>query len=170
MERIAIARRSARVERLLREDAGDDAGVLATPLTALLNGKAYSRELAQELETLARAPKVMWPVRRIATLMFEALLARIPADDVREHRYWLHRLGIADLLELAREGYVSGEPLEEQVWRRLARLGRIHRLTLTGRTNDRALRDFLHAARTECRLTFARRLWGVDEIIRRIEH
>lgn len=170
MERIAIARRSARVERLLRENAGDPAGVLAAPLTSLVTDKSYARELAKTIESIARDRAIPWPSRRIATLMFETLLARIGADDAGERRYWLRRLGMIDPAELTRQGYNSKEPLAAQVWRRLARLGRVHRLTLIARTSDRALRDFLSAARKECRLTFGRDLWAVDDVIARIEH
>ena len=153
MERIAIARRSARVEQLLREDAGDSAGVLVAPLSALLTDKSYARPLAMDIESIARDRAVLWPVRRIAALMFETILSRIDAGESRERRFWLDRLGMTDLTELAREGYRVGrstdEPLEAQVWRRLARFGRIHRLTLVAGRSDRALRDFLCAARKE---------------------
>jgi hypothetical protein len=168
MERIPIARRSARIERLLGEDAGDAAGVLTAPLTALTGDPSYARKLALEVESIARDGATPWPVRRIAALLFETLLSRIDASDDAERRFWLDRLGITNTDELARQGYVRGEPLETQVWRRLARFGRIHRLPLV-RGSDRALRDFLYAARTECRLTFSRFLWPADEVIARIE-
>jgi hypothetical protein len=170
MERIPIARRSARVERLLRENAGEHAGVLAAPLTLLLTDRSYFRELAKQVESVARDRAVHWPARRVAALMLETLLSRIGADDVRERRYWIRRLGMNDSEELARQGYRPGEPLESQLWRRLARMGRIHRLTLVNRISDRALQDFLCAARAECRLTLARYLWSPEEVIARIEH
>ena len=174
------------MERLLREDAGDNAGVLVAPLTALLTNKSYARSPALEIESIARDRSILWPLRRIAALMFETILSRIGADDPRERRFWLERLGMTDPDELAREGYrvakistkspakspakLTDEPLESQVWRRLARFGRIHRLTLIAGTSDRALRDFLRAARKECRLTFGRHLFSVKEIIARMEH
>jgi hypothetical protein len=170
MDRIAIARRSTRVERLLRESAGENAGVLVAPLTSLVSRKSYAREPATEVERLARDRAVPWPLRRIAVLMLETLLSRIEAGDRAERRYWLDRLDLPDAAELAREGYRSGEPLELQLWRRLARMGRIHRLTLIAGTSDRALRDFLRAAEHECRLTLARHLFSHAEVIARIEH
>lgn len=175
MNRTADTRPATRVERLLREDAGDDAGVLIAPFLALLGEKSYARPGALEIESVARDRTVHWPARRVAALIFETLLSRIGDDDVRERRFWLQRLGLSRAdkdakAELAREGYRSGEPLEAQVWRRLARCGHIHRLTLSARASDRALRDFLRAARSECRLTFARYLWTTEEVIARIEH
>jgi hypothetical protein len=170
MQRIAIARRSTRVERLLRENAGDHAGVLVAPLTALVGQKSYVREPARAAEELARDRTVPWPLRRIAVLMLETLLSRIDAADRDERRYWLERLDLPGSDELAREGYRPGEPLETQLWRRLARMGRIHRLALIAGTSDRALRDFLRAAEHECRLTLARHLFSHSEVIARIEH
>ncbi|HEX9985243.1 MAG TPA: hypothetical protein VGF69_18440 [Thermoanaerobaculia bacterium] len=169
MERIAIARRSARIERLLCEDAGDAAGVLTAPLTALTGDPSYARKAALEVESIARDGAMPWQVRRIAALLFETLLSRIDASATSERRFWLDRLGMTDADELARQGYTRDEPLETQVWRRLARFGRIHRLPLAARRSDRALHDFLHAARGECRLAFSRFLWTPDEVIGRIE-
>jgi hypothetical protein len=171
MPRTAPTPRFARVERLLREDAGDNAGVLAGPLSALLAGESYARPRALEAEAIARDASVHWPARRVAALIFETLLSRIDDNGDRERRYWIDRLGVTkDPAELAREGYRCDEPLAAQIWRRLARCGRIHRLTRAARTSDRALRDFLRAARSECRLTFGRQLWTADEVIARIEH
>lgn len=169
MAQLTIARRSPRVERLLTESAGSDAGVLAAPLTALLAGRAYDRELAREVETIARDRAIAWPSRRIAALMFETLLSRIGTGDANERHWWLRRLGMTEPDELARQGYRPHEPLAPQVWHRLARNGRIHRLTLHVRPSDRNVRDYLHAARSECRLTFARHLWSAEEVIARIE-
>jgi predicted DNA-binding ribbon-helix-helix protein len=170
MKRTATAQRCARVERLLREDAGDGAGVLAGPLSAVIGNQSYTRPQAIEVESIARDAAISWPARRVAALVLETLLSRIGAREDRERRFWTGRFGMTDSAELAREGYRTGQPLETQVWQRLERLGRIHRLTTSARVTDRALRDFLRAARSECRLTFARYLWTSEEVIARIEH
>ena len=170
MERIPIARRSARVERLLVEHAGEHAGVLAAPLTMLLGEKTYFRELARQVESIAHERPVHWPARRVAALMLETMLTRIAPGDVRERRYWVDRLGLTDPAELERQGYLLTEPVETQLWRRFARMGRIHRLTLSARASDRALCDYLIAARAECRLTLARFLFTPEETIARMEH
>ncbi|MEA2490840.1 MAG: hypothetical protein QOH21_2632 [Acidobacteriota bacterium] len=166
MVQLEIARRSARVERLLREHAGGDAGVLAAPLSALAADGAYARTLALELESLARDAALRWPLRRIAALMLETALFRIKDDDPEERRFWIERLGLVDTTDLARQGYKADEPMTAQLWRRLARLRRVHRLTLK---SDRGLSDYLQAAKRECRLTLARSLFSVDEVIARIE-
>jgi hypothetical protein len=59
--------------------------------------------------------------------------------------------------------------VETQLWRRLGRLARIHRLPLAGHRHDRPLRDYLQAANRECRLTFARYLFTVEETLERME-
>jgi hypothetical protein len=155
-----------RVERLLAEHA---AGALAVPLSALLRSAAYDRAVALEIEAIARDGAAAWPLRRIAALMLETSLSRIRPRSDDERRFWIERLGMTDAAELALEGYAATEPLTRQVWRRLARYRRIHRLALPARRSDRAFRDFLAAAGRECRLTFARHLFSIDDIVARIE-
>jgi hypothetical protein len=127
------------------------AGILAEPLCALVRDTSYSRESAMAIESIARDVDVHWSVRKLAALMLESALVRI--DDADERRFWLRRFGMFDF----------------DLWRRLARFDRIHRLLLVARTNDCALRDYLHASERECRLTLARALFAVDEVIDRIE-
>ncbi|HKO57956.1 MAG TPA: hypothetical protein VJ276_18965 [Thermoanaerobaculia bacterium] len=163
----SAARQSPRMERLLRGYGGDDAVLFAPALKVLVDTPSYSRELALRLEVQARDGALRWPLRRIAALMLETALSRI--DERAEQRFWIARFGMIDAAELAREGYNDREPLETQVWRRLSRFTRIHRLPIAGRATNRPLRDFLHAAGGECRLTFARYLFTIEEIIERME-
>src|SRR5258708_20923535 len=174
MARIPSTGRSARFERLLRECAGDDAARLAAPLAALIEQASDVRTPALEVHTVARDAAVPWPTRRIAALMLETWLARIDAGDliagdVNGQQFWL---ALFDLPpgELPREGYDPDAPFFAQLRRRLRRFGRIHRLALAARTSDRALSDFLRAARHECRLTLAPYLFTAGEVIERIEH
>jgi hypothetical protein len=158
------------VERMLSEWGGDEAVSLAAPLSAVLADASYDRALALEVETIARTRDVRWPLRRLAVLMLESLLVRIDGSDTTERRFWIRRFGMTNAAELAREGFAPDEPITTQLWRRLARLRRIHRLTLSARTSDRALRDFLRGSDRECRLTLSRYLFTTDEVIARIEH
>jgi hypothetical protein len=170
MAATASTARAERAKRLLREEVGDAAEVLAGPLSALLATRFYARAPALEAEAIVRDGALAWPARRVAALILETLLARIADADVAERRLWLDRLGVPDdAAELAREGYLPGEPMEQQLWRRLVRFGRVHRLVLSARPHERALRDFLRAARGECRLTLGRYLWSAAEVIERIE-
>ena len=150
--------------------AEHDAGLLAAPLAALVRDARYDRALALEIEAIARDGAVAWPLRRIAALMLETSLARISARADDERRFWLERFGMRDAGELACQGYNAVEPLTRQVWRRLALNRRIHRLATPARRSERALHDFVLAAAHECRLTFARYLFSIDEIVARIEH
>lgn len=156
------------VHRLLHEWGGDEAVVLSAALDALVGSGTYARELALEIESAARAKPASWPVRRLAALMLESALLRIPVSDTKERRFWIERLGMTDRDELRREGYAARTPIESQLWRRMERFDRIHRLL--ARANDVSLRDYVHASGPECRLTLGRYLFAVDEIIARIEH
>src|SRR3954451_2111166 len=120
--------RPARVPIVYRVLAAHDAGLLAAPLAALVRDARYGRALALEIAALARDGAVAWPLRRIAALMLETSLARISARSDDERRFWLDRFGMDDAGELARQGYSAIEPLTRQVWRRIARNRRIHRL------------------------------------------
>jgi hypothetical protein len=156
-----------RIRRLLYDWGGDEAVVLSDALDALAQNATYARELALEIESIARETPVSWPVRRLAALMLESALVRIPGVDRKERRFWIDRLGMTDRAELEREGYTARAPIEPQLWHRLERLARIHRLL--ARANDAALRDYLHASGPECRLTLGRYLFPVDDVIARIE-
>ena len=164
-----MTRTADRVERELRAWGGENALLLAGHLSALVSNSSYARERAQELEEIARDKGVGWPIRRLAMLMFETALARIDAKSETERRYWLRRLGATDSAELRREGFSDSVTFDVQMWRRLTRFHRIHRLLIAARKSDVALRDFLHASNRECRLTFARYLFSVHEVIARIE-
>lgn len=156
-----------RLEQALTEYGGQDAVLFVPPFAALVRSPSYAREVALQLEAHARDAALRWPFRRVAALMLETMLLRI--DDAKERRFWTARLGMTDPAELAREGYNGREPLEEQLWRRIRRFARIHRLPTAGRTSDRALLDYLRGADRECRLTLARHLFAIDEVIERME-
>lgn len=107
-----------------------------------------------------------WELRRIATLVLEHEALR--GDDEQLERI-CDRLGI--LPPRFDEGYTATSPRELalQVRARLARNARVHGRIRGPRTPPRALAAFLHLARRDCRLTFARELFTADEIAARIE-
>ena len=159
MERIPIAKRpSARVERLVRTHAGDHP-VLFELFDAFLAQRAYQRPLALAIADVARDRTAAWPVRRVATLMLEHCILRIPPEDRAEHQFWFRELGIESM-----EGDVP------RFRARLGRLARIHDPVDGFASTDAAIGDFLHLARRECRLTLGRWIFGSDEVIKRIEH
>lgn len=128
-------------------------------LDPFLTDEAYTRERALELEAVARDREADWPTRRLAVLLLESALVRV--RDRSERRFWVARFGMTDPAELRREGYGGRRPIETQLWERL---DRVHRLLADGRIDE-----YVAAAEQECRLTLARYLFGVDEIIARIE-
>jgi hypothetical protein len=131
-------------------------------LDPFLTDDPYARERALEIEAIARDRDVDWPSRRLAVLLLESALVRI--RDRNERRFWVARFGMTDPAELRREGYAARRPIETQLWERLERLARVHRLLADGRVEE-----YVAAAEQECRLTLARYLFGVDEVIARIE-
>jgi hypothetical protein len=172
MARIPVARRSARLERLLREGAGEDAVRLAQPLAALLANTSWADAAVLETHAVARDRAVPWPTRRVAALMLETWLARTAESDAAWQRFWLQLLGLSEhpAAELQREGYDPRQPFFPQLFRRVRRFARVHRLADSAKRSDRALHDYLRAARRDCRLTLARYLFSADEVIGRIEH
>lgn len=125
-------------------------------LDALLARREYDRAGALTLCRCARNRAAEWPLRAAAALMLEHTLLRIPPGDEQEHRFWFRELGI--------------EGLDVSTFRsRLARLDRVHAPLREPRPSSRAIGDFLHLARRDCRITVARWLWTADEIFQRIE-
>ena len=151
------------MEHLLREWGGEDALVVCDPLAALATEAVYVRERALDIEGLARSTALHWPLRRLAALMLETALMRVRGSDRTERRFWIDRFGLTDPAEFRREGFAPWKPMEVQLWRRMDRLRRIHRLI-----PDR-IGDYLHGSERECRLTLARYLFGVDDVIARME-
>lgn len=150
------------LERQLRDWGGEEALALAEPLAMLAANAFYIREQAIAIETFARDANREWPLRRLAALMLESALLRVRERE--ERRFWIARFGMTDPAELRREGYSARSPIDVQLWRRLERAGRVHRLLHDGRWPD-----YFRASEHECRLTLARYLFTADEVIARIE-
>jgi len=125
-------------------------------LDAILSRPGYDRADASMLRDRARDRGAPWPLRAAAALMLEHVLLRIRKDDAEEHAFWFRELGI-DGLDVA------------SFRRRLERLNRVHAPLRRPRPPEKAIGDFLHLARRECRLTLGRWLWSVDEVTARIE-
>lgn len=127
-----------------------------TLLDVLLSRRVYDRGDGLMLRDRARDRGAPWPVRAVAALMLEHVLLRIHANDAEEHAFWFRELGIDEI------GVASFR-------RRLERLARVHEPLRGARPSDKAIGDFLHLARRDCRLMLARWLWTSKEVIERIE-
>jgi hypothetical protein len=145
-----------------------------------LAAEGYAEELALDLiDVAAGAAGASWEVRRIAALMLQEQVLRLPLRDESRLTALLDRLGLLEpgghavAGRVRAEGY-SAQATEvprfgRQLRRRLARAGPVlHRLR-SRPVPAEAWRDFLHLAGQECKLALARYLFSADEVVERIQ-
>jgi hypothetical protein len=148
------------------------------------NHKAYNRSFALKLLQCASGSSgEKWETRSLAALMLENQLLKLPLFSIEEHCIILSELGLIDLptsrvghgpAQLSRsllsEGYAATDPapLIAELHARLSRLIRVQSRVNGPCITSRALRDFIHVSRQECKLTLARYLWRPGEILARI--
>ena len=166
-----------RLSELVDEELGDDPHAHAL-VCGLLCRKTYQREFCLKLLETARGSRSSsWALRRLAILMLEHQVLKLPPDDVEEFAFLFRELGIKrpDI-----DGHVSDAALNEgysttrmagfvrEFRLRLSRLNRVH-LALNGnRTSTKALGDFIHASRSDCKLSLARYVFTPAEVADRI--
>jgi hypothetical protein len=140
---------------------------------------SYQREFCHELLEIARGSiPSSWNLRRLAILMLEHQILKLPLDNVAEFAALLSELGIASTDEP--DGYVSEDVLKEgysstvmtdfirEFSLRLSRLNRVHLAISGSETSNEALADFVYASRADCRLSLARYLLKPSEVADRI--
>jgi hypothetical protein len=105
-------------------------------------------------------------------------MLKLSPDDLSEHAFLFRELKIqgADGVD----GYVSDAVLKEgystarmadfvrEFRQRLSRLNRVHPALRGNRTSKKALGDFIHASRLDCKLSLARYLLSPAEVVDRI--
>lgn len=142
--------------RRLRETISRELGPGSRPLSLFsrfLASGSYSRPLALDLlDAAAGRMGDPWEVRRVAALLLQGQMLRIPARNLAEFGLLLSRL------ELEAEG-----GLRRRLSRASGVLGRLQR-----KRTAEALRDVLVYARKECRLVLARYLFRPEEVAERI--
>jgi hypothetical protein len=159
-------------------DALVDEGVM-TLVDRFLRQRSYDRTFALELFDIARARRsTSWETRRLAVLMLEHQLLKIPDTDEIEFGFWLTRLGIAPAsgangsvrAAMRKEGYstIATADFVAEFKRRLARLNRVHLAVDAPDRSGEALDDFVHAARSDCKLTLMRYVLTPEEVAGRI--
>jgi hypothetical protein len=154
-----------------------DAGVYEL-FAHLLSHRNFNQSLFLRLLSVARNAGTSWTTRRLAVLMLEYQISRIPADDLDQFNFVLNRLNLknspaadADVVQSVRkEGYTTTnlQWFTDQFRRRLERLNRIHNRIKGWKTSQTAIRDFLDLSRQECRLTLSRYVFTPDEVVDRI--
>lgn len=162
---------------LFAEELGGNRRVLSL-CAAFLGAEGYSPPLAARLLEIAAGRKGdRWEVRRLAALMLQQQVLRLPASDLPELGGLLVRLGLkkpgieAPLREsVLLEGYTRRDlpGFARELRRRLERARRVLDGVGGPETTPAALRAFLAFARRECKLALARYLFAPEEVVARI--
>jgi hypothetical protein len=169
---------AARLPALVGEQLDGDERA-STLIHQFLHHRCYQREFALELLDIARAGRSWtWEGRRLAVLMLEHQLLKLPEHDAGEFGFWLTRLGITCATDangrvrdaMRKEGYSTTEMagFAREFRRRLERLNRVHVALDTPAPSEQALCDFIEAARSDCKLTLMRHVLAPEEVVERI--
>ena len=146
---------------------------------AFLPCPSYSRSLLLKLLGVARGESDdAWEIRRLAILMLEHQVLKIPPEKLDEFDLLLTGLKLKPAAGLSlpvnesvlREGYSTTDlrGFIAELRGKLERLKRVHAQISGKRITHRALLDFITLSRRECRLSLARYLFQPDEVVERI--
>ncbi|MGB9180571.1 MAG: hypothetical protein WCB68_15160 [Pyrinomonadaceae bacterium] len=144
-----------------------------------LQCSSYSRSLLLKLIGVAEGNSADdWEMRRLAVLMLEHQVLKIPPESIEEFDILLTQLKLKPatgrslkvIQSVLREGYSTTDlrAFIVEFRRKLERLKRIHDEISGERTTRRALLDFIALSRRECRLSLARYCFQPDEVVERI--
>lgn len=148
-------------------------------LTEFLDCRSYSRDLTVKLiETASGQHGHEWETRRLAALMLENHVLKIPSTNSDEWDFVLIRLNLKSALgadiplneSVLKEGYSTTElrGFISQLRRKLRRLERIHKAVEGKRSARNAIIAFIIMSRSECRLSLSRYLFQPEEVVERI--
>ncbi|MBC8031797.1 MAG: hypothetical protein H7Z16_17065 [Pyrinomonadaceae bacterium] len=178
MTNLGRARRISSDTRLLNlmHSEFPDTHQAADLLEEFLRHRAYSRKYCLRLLSVARqGADFGWDIRRLAVLMLEHQILKLPSENLEQFDFLLAQLKLKPALGLSigvyssvlREGFSTTElrPFVRQFRTRLERLNRIHDQIKGKRTSDQALREFIELSRRDCKLSLARYLFTPDEIV-----
>ncbi len=150
-------------------------------LDQFLRQETYSREFCEKLLGVARQKPAAWDLRRLAVLMLEHQILKLPHDHLADFDFLLSQLNLKTLESndmtpsVLKEGYstTAFHDFIPQFRDRLSRLSYVHGRIKGRKTPDAALRDFIELSGEDCKLTLARYLFTpaevVDEILRQLE-
>lgn len=154
----------------------DDSPQAVRLLEEFLGHTTYSRCFCLKLLAIARErAETPWNIRRLAVLMLEHQILKIHSDNLDDFDFVLGQLNLKvvtrDRARVARsvlkEGYSTTDlrPFIKEFRRRLQRHNHIHAKIRGRKTSDTALRDFLDLTRRDCKLSLARYLFSVEEVV-----
>lgn len=144
-----------------------------------LSHMSYDRDFAFALiKSAAGGRRDSWEIRRLAALMLENQVLRLPPENIDEYDSLLCALGLksepgANIplnASVLKEGY-STTALPRfiaEFRRRLGKLRWIHANIMGNNLSAGSLREFIELSRRECKLALARYLINPDEVVERI--
>ncbi|MCI0490855.1 MAG: hypothetical protein L0229_30045 [Blastocatellia bacterium] len=141
--------------------------------------KDYCSTFASNLIDVAKGSAGdSWEIRRLAVLMLEHQVLKLPVESIEEFDSLFTRLNLKSDAgtgskvkdSVLKEGYsttdLRGFVLE--VRRNLERLKRVHDQIRGKQTAREGLADFIHISRRECKLALGRYLFTPEEVVERI--
>ncbi len=144
-----------------------------------LQARSYRRSFSLELLAVGQGKTCDgWNLRRLAILMLEREVLRLPAEEAAEYEFLFAQLHLKSNAEppekvkdsVLKEGYSTTTlpGFIAEFRQRLERLRPIHNRLAGRRTSQTALRNFIRQSRQECQLTLARYCFTPAEVITQI--
>ena len=148
-------------------------------LEKFLDNEGYNQTFCKELVQIARGrTDASWELRRLAVLMLEHQILKLPTHSVNDFEFILTELNlkkqprpnVALSSLLLKEGYTTTSLRQfiPEFRRKLERLEYVHAKIEGWRTSDEALCNFLELSRHDCKLSLGRYLFTADEVADKI--
>jgi len=143
-----------------------------------LQQRTYNEAFCLKLMAVARQRAgVRWDIRRLAVLMLEHQILKLPPENVKDFDFVLTQLNLKQtsdnsrlISSLLKEGYSTTDLRQfiPEFRRKLGRLDRVHHKINGNKTSVSAIRDFVELSRQHCKLTLARYLFTPKEVVAEI--
>lgn len=144
-----------------------------------LDEETFSRSVCTKLIRVARgATGASWNLRRLAVLMLEHQVLKIPSKSLTDFDFILTRLNlktksgpsVALSSSLLKEGYTTTNLRRfiPEFRRKLQKVNRVHVNIKGWLTSEEAFRDFLELSRSDCKLSLGRYLFTANEVAEQI--
>jgi hypothetical protein len=144
-----------------------------------LEQETFSKPFCLKLIEVARGTtRTSWDLRRLAVLMLEHQVLKIPSNSLPDFDFVLTQLNLKQQAgpnvklanSLLKEGYTTTtlRSFIPEFRRKLQRLNRVHANVHGWETSDEAFREFLELSRVDCKLSLGRYLFTADEVAEEI--
>jgi hypothetical protein len=144
-----------------------------------LQYEAYNESFCLRLLAVARQGDVAsWDIRRLAVLMLEHQILKLPLDKIDAFDFLLVQLNlkpitgvnIAIVNSVLKEGYSTTDLRRfiPEFRCKLERLNRVHDKIKGRRSSEIALRDFIELSRRDCKLSLSRYVFQPEDVVDQI--